>query len=95
MTKEKLESEAYKFRQAIEKARNAGDFKTSVCGFERMNNFPRDCCDDTADLFTHYLFHEFNVDSVRIDGEYYDKDYGRCGHSWQETEGWIIDLTGD
>ena len=46
-------------------------------------------------MFTHYLFHEYNVDSIRIDGEYYDKVYGRCSHSWQETEGWIIDLTGD
>ena len=60
-----------------------------------MNNFPHDCCDDTADLFTHYLYHQFGVDSIRIDGEYYDKIYGHCGHSWQETEGWIIDLTGD
>ena len=95
MIKEQLELEACKFRQAIEKARDAGDFTPNGHRPERMNNFPHDCCDDTADLFTHYLFHKYHVDSIRIDGEYYDKVYGHCGHSWQETEGWIIDLTGD
>lgn len=95
MTKEQLESEAYKFRQAIEKARAAGSFRPYDHRPERMNNFPHDCCDDTADLFTHYLFHKFGIDSIRVDGEYFDKIYGHCGHSWQETEGWIIDLTGD
>ena len=95
MTREMLENEAYKFRQAIEKAKAVGEFKPNSYRPERMNNFPYDCCDDTADLFTHYLYHQFGVDSIRIDGEYYDKVYGHCGHSWQETEGWIIDLTGD
>ena len=46
MTKEQLESEAYKFRQAIEKARAAGSFRPKEYRPERMNNFPHDCCDD-------------------------------------------------
>jgi len=95
MTEEHLKSEASKFRKAIEKARDAGEFKPSSYRPERMNSFPHDCCEDTADLFTHYLFHKFNIDSIRVDGEYYDKVYGHCYHSWQETEGWIVDLTGD
>lgn len=95
MTEDQLKTEATKFRKAIEKARNAGEFRPSSYKPERMNNFPYDCCDDTADLFTHYLFHKFGIDSIRVDGQYYDKDYGYCYHSWQETDGWIVDLTGD
>lgn len=78
-------------------ARDDGTFKPSKPYVtERMNRFPHDCCDDTADLFTHYLFHKYGIDSVRIDLEYYD-EYLRCscGHSWQETEWWLIGLTGD
>lgn len=95
MTKAQLEKEAYRFRQSIEDAKVAGEFKSNKNRPERMNNFPHDCCDDAADLFTHYLFQKYKIDSIRIDGEYYDKKYGRCAHSWQVTDGWLIDLTGD
>lgn len=95
MTKSQLEKEAYRFRQAIEDAKEAGEFKSNKYRFERMNRFPHDCCDDAADLFTHYLFIKYNVDSIRVDGEYYDKKHGRCAHSWQVTDGLLIDLTGD
>lgn len=97
MTKEQLLFEASRFRKAIEKAKEAGEF-IPIKPFqpERMNNFPHDCCDDTADLFTHYLYHEFGIDSIRVDGEYYDDRLKcTCGHSWQETDGWLVDLTGD
>ena len=97
MTKEQLLFEATRFRRAIEKAKAAGEFvPKKPFQPERMNNFPHDCCDDTADLFTHYLYHEFGIDSIRVDGEYYDNRLKcTCGHSWQETDGWIVDLTGD
>ena len=97
MTKEQLLFEATRFRRAIEKAGAAGEFvPKKPFQPERMNNFPHDCCDDTADLFTHYLYHEFGIDSIRVDGEYYDNRLKcTCGHSWQETDGWIVDLTGD
>ncbi len=95
MTKSQLEKEAYKFRQAIEEAKAAGEFKSVKYRTDRMNNFPHDCCDDTADLFTHYLFQKYKIDSIRIDGEYHDRKYGLCAHSWQETNGLLIDLTGD
>ncbi len=78
MNKKNLEKEADTFRYAIEKARDAGEFDSKSFNREPMSNFPKDCCDDTADLFTHYLFQKYNVDSIRIDGEYYDERYGHC-----------------
>ena len=96
MTKQELLHEANRFRQAIEGAKAAGEFISQRFRQERMNNFPHDCCDDTADLFTHYLYHVFGIDSIRVDSEYYDSYRGyTCWHSWQETNGWIVDLTGD
>ena len=96
MTKQKLLFEAIRFRIAIENAKEAREFVSKRFKTERMNNFPYDCCDDTADLFTHYLYQEFNIDSIRVDGEYYDKCLkGTCYHSWQVTDKWLIDLTGD
>ena len=96
MTREELLFEATRFRRAIEKEKEAGEFDPHSFKFERMNNFPHDCCDDTADLFTHYLYHEFGIDSIRINASYYDKRLKHdCYHDWQETDGWLIDLTGD
>ena len=96
MTREELLFEATRFRRAIEKAKAAGEFIPQRFKSERMNNFPYDCCDDTADLFTHYLYHEFGIDSIRINASYYDKRLKHdCYHDWQETDGWLIDLTGD
>lgn len=97
MTKKKLTELSTQFREAIEKARDSGEFAPSKPYMsERMNSFPHDCCDDTADLLTHYLYHEYGIDSIRVDGSYYDERL-QCegGHSWQITEGWVIDLTGD
>lgn len=84
MTREELKFEATRFRRAIEKAKADGEFvPKKPLQPERMNNFPHDCCDDTADLFTHYLYHEFRIDSIRIDGEYYDNRLNcTCAHSW-------------
>lgn len=96
MDKKSLELEARRFRKAIEIARDVGEFNSSTYRKERMSEFPDDCCDDTADLFTHYLFSKFGVSSIRVDGQYYDSRWKcLCGHSWQETEGFIVDLTGD
>lgn len=96
MTREELQFEAFRFRKAIEKAKGAKEFVPQRFKCERMNNFPHDCCDDTADLFTHYLYQNFRIDSIRVDGEYYDSVLKKlCGHSWQEAGGWLVDLTGD
>ena len=72
MNKSDLLREAKQFRKAIEKARDADEFAPKGFKPERMNEFPNDCCDDTADLFTHYLYQKFKIDSIRIDGRYYD-----------------------
>ena len=96
MTRSALESIAESFRTAIEMARDNGEFTPKPFRQERMNQFPTDCCDDTADLFTHYLFQVYGVDSIRVDATYYDDNVGfTCGHSWQIVEGWVVDLTGD
>lgn len=96
MNKSDLLREAKQFRKAIEKARDADEFAPKGFKPERMNEFPNDCCDDTADLFTHYLFHKFGIDSIRVDGSFYDDALEITrGHSWQEIDGWVIDLTGD
>ena len=98
MTKAELLNEAKRFRRAIERARDAGEFNYLIKSNlpEKMIKFPDDCCDDTADLFVHYLYNQYGVTSIRIDGDYFDDYRGYlCWHSWQETEDRIIDLTGD
>lgn len=91
MTKEELYNQAARFRHAIEKATDLDMFPIR----DRMRRFPKDCCDDTADLFTHYIYVKFKKDSIRIDGRYNDKDGMVCGHSWQTIDGFVVDLTGD
>ena len=96
MKREDLLHEAVCFRKAIEKAKAAGEFISQGFTQDRMNHFPYDCCDDTADLFVHYLFNKYGMNSIRVDSTYYDNELKcQCGHSWQVTDGWIIDMTGD
>ncbi len=79
------------FRQAIVKTKKHGAFNY----MDRMNCFPDGCCDDTANLFAHYLYHEHGILSVRIDASYHDGNPERnTGHSWQEVDGMVVDLTG-
>ena len=57
MNPNQLLLEATKFRKAIEGARDAGEFKPEKpYQPERKGSFPEDCCNDTADLFIHYLY---------------------------------------
>lgn len=65
---EELYMEATRFRKAIEKARDWSEFHKN----DRMRKFPHDCCDDTADLFTNYIYHTCGIDSLRVDRKYYD-----------------------
>lgn len=96
MRLEQLQQEAISFRQAIIKARDLGEFIPESNKTERMNRFPYDCCDDTADLFAHYLYSKYRIDSIRVDGTYFNDRLGcTCGHSWQKVGKWIVDLTGD
>lgn len=97
MTEQIIRQIATEFRAAIEVAKDAGEFKPpKPYQREPMDNFPYDCCDDTADLFIHYLYHTFEIDSIKVTGSYYSKRLKcTCFHTWQEFEGWVIDLTGD
>ena len=96
MTEKELNVEACRFRTAIEMAKNAGEFTPKQFKSERMNNFPKDCCDDTSDLFAHYLFLNFKISSRRIIGEYRDDNIGcTCFHSWLVVNELVVDLTGD
>lgn len=91
MTKAHLENIATQFRQAIITAKENRAFANN----DRMSQFPRGCCDDTADLFAHYLYHKYKIVSVRIDGSHHDgTPENNCSHSWQEVDGLVVDLTG-
>lgn len=91
MTKEQFREIAIKFRQAIIAAKDDGAFESN----DRMSLFPRGCCDDTADLFSHYLYREYHIISERIDGTHYDENPENISsHSWQEVNGLVVDLTG-
>ena len=97
MTDQKIKEYAIQFRTAIKAARDAGEFKPEK-PFQRepMNKFPYDCCDDTVDLFIHYLYNTFGIDSIKVTGSYYSKSLKcTCYHTWQVFEGWVVDLTGD
>ena len=96
MNKNELTIHAIRFRRAIEKAKAQGKFVPQGRKVEIMNQFPYDCCDDTADLFIHYLYDQFGIDSIKIIGVYHDDKMNcDCCHAWQITCGWHIDLTGD
>lgn len=91
MTTTQLVNIATQFRQAIVTAKEDHAFKIN----DRMNCFPRGCCDDTADLFAHYLYEKYGILSFRVDGSYHDGNpEHNCGHSWQEIDDLLIDLTG-
>lgn len=91
MTTKQLFDIAVSFRRAIVDARDERAFSFR----DRMSRFPNGCCDDTADLFAHFLYHKYGIVSTRIDGTHYDDNPdNNCSHSWQEIDGLIIDLTG-
>ena len=82
---------ASRFRSAIMDAKNDEAFPSNC----RMSNFPIGCCDDTADLFAHFLYHEHGTISIRVDASYHDGNpENNSSHSWQEIAGTVIDLTG-
>lgn len=77
------------FRDAIDTAKENGEFRTIYPFF----NFPKDCCDHTCDLLGQYLLergiitHQVNCVSK------YDESWH---HVWLETsDKIIIDITGD
>lgn len=60
------------FRQAIEKAKDAGEFDNDISFY----NFPRGCCGDTCYLLARYLS-EYGMRSF-----YMEMNRGDCSHAW-------------
>ena len=83
---------ANSFRDAIECARDNNEFSIR----DRMSQFPRGCCDDASDLFAHFLWKEYHLCSIRVDGTYYaDDPENNIWHTWLEVDGIVVDLTVD
>lgn len=81
-----------KFREAIEKALNEGEFVRDF----RFNHFPRGCCGDATDLLGHYLLIH-GIKAKYVCGNYYGEDEGNGqSHAWLLLDDdVIIDITGD
>lgn len=92
MNIQKIESLAYEYRAALDKAFRAGAF-----GKERpFSRFPHGCCDDVCDLFGQVLF-EQGIPFSEVFGTYrYDNWDHIYSHVWlQLKDETVIDLTGD
>lgn len=82
---------ALKFRQAIEKAKFAGEFTNDRILFK----FPTACCGDASCLLGQYLL-DYGISSKYVCGNYYYDDGGGAqSHAWLEIGDVIIDITGD
>lgn len=81
-----------KFRDAIEKARDEGEFSSEIS----FCHFPRGCCGDTSDLLAQYLL-ENGYQSTYVWGEHFydDPEEGPQSHGWLIVNGAIVDITGD
>lgn len=89
---EEISALVTQFRNAIDIAREKGDFSKDIC----FREFPRACCGDTSDLLAHYLLQN-GIQTDYVCGNYYgDPEGGWQSHAWLELKnGIIIDITGD
>lgn len=80
------------FRNAIELARNAGDFDEDSSFWK----FPRGCCGDTSDLLAQYLMNN-GIKTYYVCGTYRQGSFEDIqSHAWLMTDDQkIIDITGD
>ncbi len=82
------------FREAIELVKNEKGFFSNDPRFDTMSQFPKDCCDDAADLLGYYLLHKYNVYTQRL-----TKQYEICPNAYHCVlllkESIVIDITGD
>ena len=87
---EELSEIAWKFRHAIENAREAGEYG------ELFIKFPDGQCGNVSDLLSQYL-NDLGYESVYyVNGTFYDFDNEDSqSHTWLEVKGIIIDITGD
>lgn len=81
------------FRDAIDKAKKAGEFeKDSI-----FSRFPRGCCGDASDLLAEFLLRKgIRTDYVCGTYYYYDEEHNSQSHAWLfSKDNVIIDITGD
>lgn len=83
---------AVQFRNAIDKAKEVGEFDKDFS----FNRFPRACCGDASDLLGHFLL-ENGIETYYVCGNYYREGEGfGQSHAWLlDHRNTIIDITGD
>lgn len=88
----RIEQMAYKFRAAIEDAKDNGEFYK----LSPFDNFPRACCGDASDLLAEFLL-ENGIQPRYVCGTYRDDNPENYqSHAWLITErNIIVDITGD
>lgn len=88
----KLEQFAVRFREAIERAKEAGEFDSDFT----FLRFPCACCGDASDLLAQYLL-ENGIESTYVCGNRYfdDPEEGTQSHAWLLVGRFIVDITGD
>ena len=88
---DKIYELAKKYRNAIEEAKEEGEFIKDV----RFCQFPLGCCDDACDLLAQYLL-EHGIRTHQVLGAYRDGIFeNNTGHAWLIKGKIIIDITGD
>ena len=90
---ENLKRLVEKFRVAIDKAKNEGEFKNDLI----FSKFPHGCCGDTSDLLAEFLLRK-GIRTNYVCGTFYynDEEHDLQSHAWLFTEDHtIIDITGD
>ena len=65
---------AYRFKEAIVQAYEAGRFDNDIT----FCNFPRGCCGDTCDLLAEYL-RNFGIETVYV-----------CGSELDQSHAWLV-----
>lgn len=94
MNQQQLFEIASSFRHAIQTAKKNQDFHNRN---DRMNYFPRGCCDDSADLLGYHLYKTYNIMSSQGNGVFRDDNpYNTTNHAWIVLlDHTIIDITAD
>lgn len=83
---------ANQFRNAVDAARDAGEFDKDFS----FNNFPCGCCGDASDLLAQYLL-DHGIRTYYVCGTYSNGHFENIqSHAWLVTDDQIIiDITGD
>lgn len=84
---------ATEFRNAIEAAKDAGEFQHDIC----FHKFPTACCGDASELLGQYLL-DHGIHSRYVCGTHYygETSYDSQSHAWLLLDdGRIADITAD